>query len=311
MPDETLGRGRGKLFDQVAAAYDRHRPTYPDRLVDRACEVGELVDGDPVLEIGCGSGQLTRSLLDRGLRVTALEPGAQLLALAREKLRGAVEVQFVQARLEDANLPPGKYQAVFSASAMHWVDPDVGWHRAADALAPGGALALIQYFGLADDHSADDQRALLALISEIAPELAAEWPAYRDLESTVAGALARAENVSAVWSWLGGYAVARPYAADVFDDVQIAAVPTVVEHTADELTALLGTMSFWSRLSPRQRDAVANGNRSLYERLGRPIRASIVACLVTARRAASPCSDGLRGGLQPRGSLGHRHTIRS
>jgi hypothetical protein len=63
-------------------------------------------------------------------------------------------------------------------------------------------------------------------------------------------------------------------------------VPTLVEHTADEINALLGTMSFWARLSPEQRDALAGENRALYERLGRPIRASTVAVLLTARRSA-------------------------
>ena len=70
----------------------------------------------------------------------------------------------------------------------------------------------------------------------------------------------------------------------LFDETQIAAVPMLVEHTAEELNALLGTMSFWSRLSPKQRAAVERDNRTLYERLGRPIRSSIVACAVTARR---------------------------
>ena len=64
----------------------------------------------------------------------------------------------------------------------------------------------------------------------------------------------------------------------------MAAVPILLEHTAEELTALLGTMSFWARLSPAQRDAVAAENQALQEQLKRPIRSSTVACLVTARR---------------------------
>ena len=80
----------------------------------------------------------------------------------------------------------------------------------------------------------------------IAPEVAADWPAYRDLEGTLAGVAARRDNVSEVWAWLGSYALARRYAADLFDDVQLATVPILLEHTADELNALLGTMSFWA-----------------------------------------------------------------
>ena len=284
MPSQADARSYGTVFDEVAEDYDRHRPSYPDVLVDEACEVAAIGPGSAVLEIGCGTGQLTRSLLARGLRVTALEPGGQLFARACEQLDGSGDVRFVNSRLEDALLPAARYDAVFSASAIHWVEPDVSWRKAADALVDGGTLALLSYFGLAEPRSATDQQALGAAISRIAPDVAAEWPAYRDLESTLAGVAARRDNVSEVWAWLGSYALARPYAADLFDEARIATVPILLEHTADELNALLGTMSFWARLSARQRDDLAAENQALHERLGRPIRSSTAACLVVARR---------------------------
>jgi SAM-dependent methyltransferase len=241
-----------------------------------------------VLEIGCGTGQLTRSLLERGLRVTAVEPGERLIAQARAQLDGTGNVRFVNARLEDASLPDAHYLAVFSASAIHWIDPDVSWRRAAEVLVNGGSLALVSYFGLEEPRSADDQQALRAAMARVAPELASDWPTYRDLDGTLAGVAQRRENVSAVWAWLGSYEVARTYAARLFDDVQLAAVPRLLEQTAEELNALLGTMSFWARLSRRQRDACAAENHDLHRRLGRPIRSSTIACLLTARRA--PCN---------------------
>jgi SAM-dependent methyltransferase len=285
MPDGTLERSYGKVFDEVADEYDRHRPTYPHALLDHACEVAALGAGDRVLEIGCGTGQLTRDLLARGLRVSAVEPGDRLIALARQNLGDIGDVEFVNARFEDAPVPREHFDAVFSASAMHWIDPDLGWQKAAEALAPGGTLALVQYFGCNEPRSFDDQQALLSAIIKVAPELAARWPSYRELEAMLAGVHERRGNVSDVWAWLGGHDVARDHAALLFDDAQIAAVPRVIEHTADELNALIGTMSFWSRLSPEQRQAVEHENRTLYERLGRPIRSSTVACAVTARRA--------------------------
>jgi SAM-dependent methyltransferase len=281
MPDGTHTRGYGTVFNDVAAEYDRNRPTYPDALVDRACRVASIGAGDRVLEIGCGSGQLTQSLLVRGLRVTALEPGSQLIALAAEKLRRAGDVEFVTAPLEDIRLPRACYRAVFSASAIHWVDPDVSWRRIADALSPGGTLALIQYFGL---RSADDQGRLLAAMRGHAPEIAATWPTYRDLESTIVGVRERRRNVADVWGWLGSHDIGRDYAAELFEDVQFAAVRRVVRHTADEINALLATMSFWARLSPDQQVALTHENHDLHQRLGRPFRASTLAVLLTARR---------------------------
>lgn len=280
----TLRRSYGKVFDQVASQYDRHRPTYPEQLVDLGCEVAGLQPGGRVLEIGCGSGQLTGSLLTRGLRVTAVEPGTQLASLARQRLSGSGALEIVNARLEDAQLPHRCFRAVFSASAIHWIDPEIGWRRLADTLVLDGTLALIQYFGLQDPRSADDQHALFSAMTAVAPEIAADWPRYRDIDSIIAGVGERRANVSEVWAWLGDYKLACKYVADLFDDVQIAAVPALTQHTAAELNALLGTMSFWSRLSPEQRQAMQNANLDLYAQLGRPIRSSVVACLVTARR---------------------------
>lgn len=284
MPNAANTRSYGTVFDQIADEYDRHRPAYPDALIDQACAGVE--PGAPVLEIGCGTGQLTRSLLARGLRVTAVEPGDHLIARARDQLQDLGDVQFVNARLEDVSLPHAHYGAVFCASAIHWVHPDVSWRKAADALVDGGTLALISYFGLEEPRSAHDQRALRAAMAKIAPELAAAWPTYRDLKGTLAGVAARRDNVSEIWGWLGGYDVGRSYGAPRFDDAQIAAVPMLLEHAAEELTGLLGTMSFWTRLSPSQRHALAAENYALHQRLGRPIRSSTIACLVTARRAS-------------------------
>jgi SAM-dependent methyltransferase len=259
MPRAAEARRYGEVFNEVAEEYERHRPAYPDALIDRACEVGALGPGARVLEIGCGTGQLTRSLLARGLRVTAIEPGERLIARAREQLGDAGEVEFVNRRLEEAPLPRAHYSAAFSASAIHWVDPDVSWRTIAQALVDGGTLALVSSFGLQEPRSAGDQQALRTAMARVAPELAADWPTYRDLDRTLGGVDERRGNVSEAWAWLGGYELARGY-------------------------ALLGTMSFSARLSPRQRDALHAENHALHQRLGRPIRSSTVACLVTARR---------------------------
>jgi ubiquinone/menaquinone biosynthesis C-methylase UbiE len=287
-PLPTSGaREYGKVFDEVATEYDRNRPMYPDELVDQACQVAGIGAGDRVLEIGCGSGQLTRSLAARGLHVTALEPGKNLMALARQNLEGAGAVEFINARFEDASCPHEHFRAVFSASALHWVDPKVSWRKIADVLVPGGTLALIQYFGLEEQRSEDDQEAVLAALRKVAPDIAANWPAYRDLDATLAGVEQRRENISAVWAWLGSYDIAQDHASRLFDNVQVAIVPRLIEQTADELNAILRTMSFYARLSPDQRQALEHEYAAIYERLGRPIRASAATILVTAQTQPS------------------------
>jgi SAM-dependent methyltransferase len=295
---ESAARRYGRVFDEIAAEYDRHRPEYPDELVDHACRVAGLTRGNLVLEVGCGSGQLTRSLAGRGLRVTALEPGANLISLAGQNLEAAGEVELVHARFEDARLPRGRFRAVFSASAFHWVDPEVSWQRAADVLVPGGTLALVQYFGLEEARTKHDRDAVLAAISTVAPGIAASWPAYRDLDATLAGIRQRRGNISRAWSWLGSYDIGRDYAGRLFGDVQTAVMPKLTEHTLDELGALIRTLSFYARLSPAQRQALDREHEAIYQRLGRPIRASTVAVLLTARAGVAQRGAGPAGAHQ-------------
>ena len=279
-------RRYGTVFDAVAVEYDRHRPAYPDQLVDQACRAAGIGPGDRVLEVGCGTGQLTRSLLARGLQVTAVEPGANLLALARKNLAGAGAVEFTGVRFEDAVLPRGHFRAVFSASAFHWIDPAVSWRKAADVLVPGGTLALLSYFGLEEPRSKPDQDAVLGAIAKVAPDVAATWPVYRDIDATLTGVERRRGNVSQVWAWLGSYDLARDEAGHLFGAAQVAVMPKLLEHTPDQLNAVVRTMSFHARLSPQSRQALDAEYEALYSQLGRPIRASTVATLVTAQRCA-------------------------
>jgi hypothetical protein len=189
----------------------------------------------------------------------------------------------VNARFEEALLPRGQFPAVFCASAFHWIDPEVSWQKASDVLVRGGTLALLQYCGISEPRTKADQEATLAAIRKVAPDAAAEWPAYRDLDATLAGMEQRRGNVSQVWAWLGSYGIAQDYAGRLFSDVQVAVMPKLVQHNPAELNAILRTMSFYARLSPDQRQALEREFEAIYERLGRPIRASTAAALVTAK----------------------------
>jgi SAM-dependent methyltransferase len=284
MSEDADSRRYGATFDTVAVEYDRHRPTYPDELVDRACEVAGLMPGDRVLEIGCGTGQLTRKLVARGLHVTAVEPGQNLIELAGREVPGPGTLQFVNARFEDAPIV-GAFAAIFCASAFHWIDPDVSWAKAAESLIADGVLALISYSALRNEHITTEDDALLAVMTDVAPEIAAKLPPLRDQRTILAGVEDRRGNVSDVWAWLGHQEVARPYAAALFRDVEIATVPRVTEQTAEDLCALLRTTSLWPRIAPAQQEALARGYREIEELAGRPIRAGLAAVLVTARRA--------------------------
>src|SRR5689334_24607823 len=67
-------------FEQAAEAYDRTRSGYPEELVSEMLETASLNHGGRILEIGCGTGQLTRSLVGHGFLITAIDPAPSMVA---------------------------------------------------------------------------------------------------------------------------------------------------------------------------------------------------------------------------------------
>lgn len=125
-------------FDAVAADYDAVRPPYPDELF---ADLTEVVGGagQRALEVGCGSGQATAGLVGCGWEVVAVDPGEELIALAKAR-HSAVE--FHVARFETFDPERASFRLVASAQAWHWIDPSISFPKAAMALQSGGWLAI-------------------------------------------------------------------------------------------------------------------------------------------------------------------------
>ena len=130
-------------FDADAEAYDRTRPVLPGALFDDLLRASGLRQGDRVVEIGCGTGQATVPLAERGLAVTAVELGAALAALARARTAGFPLVGVVTSSFEDwQDTSAVPVRAVTVLSALHWIDPGVRYAKPAAILARGGVMAV-------------------------------------------------------------------------------------------------------------------------------------------------------------------------
>lgn len=132
---------RRDVFSSDAERYDRVRPSYPDALFDRIAAFGGLGRSAAVLELGAGTGKATRSLVERGWTVEAIELGDGMAAVLRARLGDRVRV--VVGAFEEAAVEPGRFDLVLCATAFHWFDPGTRVARVADALRPGGVAAIV------------------------------------------------------------------------------------------------------------------------------------------------------------------------
>jgi SAM-dependent methyltransferase len=129
-------------FDEDAEAYDRTRPVCPPELFDDLVALTGLGPGSRLLEIGCGTGQATVPLAERGLAVTAVEPGTSLGAIARRRLAGFPNARVWTGTFEEWRPDGSAFDAVAAFSSLHWVDPEVRYRGPAGVLRPGGFLAV-------------------------------------------------------------------------------------------------------------------------------------------------------------------------
>ena len=140
--NEESGRRR-ESFDLVADYYNLYRSPYPQQVVDTVIAVSHLHYGSRVLEIGCGTGQLSVPLAQHGIDLLAIELGPHLAALARRNLKQFPNVHVEASSFEAWPLPSQQFDAVVSASAFHWLDPAVRFSKSAEALHPGGFLTIL------------------------------------------------------------------------------------------------------------------------------------------------------------------------
>jgi SAM-dependent methyltransferase len=131
---------RSRSFETVAAEYERYRPDYPQEAVRRASEQLGLSLGARVLDVGAGTGKLTRELVALGFEAVAVEPGAPML----EELRRAVpETETYEGSAESIPLADESVDAAFAGQAFHWFDREQALPELHRVISAGGGLALL------------------------------------------------------------------------------------------------------------------------------------------------------------------------
>ena len=242
---------RGLTFDGAAASYDRFRPRYPTGLFDDLAGIVELDTDSRILEVGCGPGVATEEMMARGWSVLAVDPGAQLAKVAREKFgdeRFAVEVS----TFDEWDSHGRHFDLLFSAAAYHWVAPSLRWVKAADVLVEHGSIALAGNKAVAEGtfhdfgvvtrelrvaHGVDDERDTSTLddLSEIVDscgnDIGALWEAMSPQGSDV-------------------------IAGDLFAVPDVRFYPWSTTYSTVEALGLLATYSRYLAMDPSKRSAL-------------------------------------------------------
>jgi SAM-dependent methyltransferase len=255
-------------FDSVAGRYDRARPEYPDALFDTLVRQTGLRPGDRVLEVGCATGKATRPLAERGLRLTCVELGAELAAVARENLAGFGDVEVVQAAFETWRPPDGTaFDAVVAATSWHWADPELRYRRAWELLRPGGYLAFWAAIHVLPAEGDPIFLDLQDVYDEIGAGRAAAWPRPRELPD------ARAEILS----------------SGLFNRVSVTQFDWELRYDAESYVELLETFSANIAMQPWQRERLyAEIRTRLAARPDGHLRRHWGAALHVARRVDDP-----------------------
>jgi SAM-dependent methyltransferase len=243
-----------------ADVYERGRPGYPDAAVDHAFSELGLAPGARVLDLGAGTGKLTRSLLARAAEVVAVEP----LHAMRERLEALLpEAEARAGTAEAIPLPDAAVDAAFAGEAFHWFATPEAVAEIGRVVRPGGGLALL--WNVAEWEDSDE---LLVAIGRLMAELPNSDTNYKRQ---------RAGEWRAVF---GGDAP--------FDVPEKAVFERVLDYDRPRLLAQVASFSWVGALAEERRAGVLDRVQALLERHPTPVRIRTQTEVWTARRLPRP-----------------------
>ena len=232
---------RSSSFGSIAADYERFRPGPSPEAVDFLLPPG----AHDVVDVGAGTGAMTRLLLERSANVIAVEPDPKMRAVLETAVPGA---SAVDGRGEATGLPDHSVDAVVASTSWHWVDPLEGAREAARILRPGGVLGAVWT-------GPDPEGAFMVNVEAVLGQASSPGGKGNQAESVLDRRPPAHRLVIPP-----GLPFREPTRASFRWDLEL---------NADELIGLLGTFS-WVILMPDDRRAalVENARRLLRDHLG-------------------------------------------
>jgi ubiquinone/menaquinone biosynthesis C-methylase UbiE len=217
-------------FGNSAREYELGRPRWPEELIDRVAGVLELGSDATVLDLGAGTGKLTRDLVPRFGRVIAVEPDDAMRAVLEE---GVPEAESLAGSAEAIPLPDASVDAVFTAEAFHWYASDESVGEIVRVLRPRGGLVILWNLDFGDPD----------------PPMGEEVDRVIDVAFAKGGAPGIGKVLSGFWR--------EPIAKGPFEPLQESEVERTVTRTRDQWLANMLSVSSIAALSDADREEFA------------------------------------------------------
>jgi SAM-dependent methyltransferase len=224
-------------FSAAADVYERARPSYPAEAVEWLVNRVDLRPGRTVVDVGAGTGKLTRLLVPTGAHVVAVEP---LPAMLEKLVESAPGAEAILGTAEQLPLSDVSADVITVAQALHWFDQGRALPEFRRVLRPGGTVALVWN----SRDLADPFQAALAKVLDPARE---RVPAQRDN----------------VWR--------EPFErSPLFGPLEVYRFPFEQHFTVEDLCDRVSSVSFVAAMSPDERETLLVSVRALVDGVPEP-----------------------------------------
>ncbi|NMF61644.1 class I SAM-dependent methyltransferase [Brasilonema octagenarum] len=251
---------RKTWYSPVADVYYKARAPYSQKLINRAVTLAQLSSDATILEVGCGPGNATVCFAQLGFSMICLKPNQDFYYLAQRNCAPYSKVEICNTSFEEWELEAKKFNAVLSANAFHWIPPEIGYSKAAEALQDNGSLILL--WNMTPEPRYEVYQAIEEVYQAYAPSLAH----YEGAETQADILRSFGQNILN-----SGY----------FRDLVSEQIACEVTYSIDNFLNLLSTLR---SLDPQTKDLLFKRLREKLEDFGENIQLSYLCAVQIARK---------------------------
>lgn len=160
-----------EVFQNIIRDYEAARPGYPDELFCDIVNFAGLTPNANILEVGAGPGQATGYFVRNGYHVTALEISGKQVSFLNEKFAHQGHFFGICSTFEEYPDDEEYFDLIFSATAFHWIKPEIGYPKAFRLLKGNGAIAVFWHLASIVEPKTEIQQQIRAVFRKYAPQL--------------------------------------------------------------------------------------------------------------------------------------------